>query len=898
MEYICRDSTDDLIRYTFEDDASLSWSWGHISKASQALAAAAMNLKDVPFESYSQETGPAGQYLELDWARDKDWFWPEIPWRTHVPAQSADNPDSWWGDFRDTSWGHSWIELDSSHSYILNSEWADQCLEDLQHMADCCTAIKVDGIYPNTNPSPALFYGSLEGRVYDTIHEAEVHTATLKRYMMDGIGFLWWFKETFHDWKTGLSDEIIEHIEAWTSSLKVKRGVLLDLSRDWPCVDIYQMARQDVPVTYAWTAKEAQDPRFQRFSPEFINAYWDYVDTIPSGIERYFAVPDLRERFPAIMDYDDYLQNGMAGFTPDGFYPGPERNNARVFVCDFEGWRRREITDPDLKEALRTRYHARMLWDNRERVVLYWRFRPRPPPTVGSTMDVDVVQENLHELRALYYFQYAPHSGRSFDREHGELERPPLVETPPHHHELHLHDEPQNSGSLEQRLSSVSRTSTPTHPREGRAKVRSRHQPYDKHSVRHQPISVSSAASDRESRHGGNRSLASRLSDAPHASRIPPALAQRISSPASTRAGLPTPSDIAWGGRRGYDEVGSADLRNWRASDDMDGNTFAAEEFRQSVEEARVGMNPDKSFSALNARCVWHPDVLHYGILQIPLRETSVRLKLHAILDDNKITIAELLNWAISRRLRFSIAYGDSDLKHFLPNNPSEGDHSYGALYRGHRTEVTLRFNRGPADFIEQWKTAATTILLRPHARAVVFHGGLLSRIGEMFRRDELIIDAMSGPSIAVTLHRQGALDTRHPAMAWSDQLSTDECNLLYGFTSGDPNKAETDRTLWPTEAHLWDFLAEYSGSWSVTCETIFSDILSKVERGVMEPLTRGGWSQYLKNKRYREWTPLGAPTDEKWRRAASMTELYYPSTERWHGSRLEDIELPPAVQM
>ncbi|RDB15236.1 hypothetical protein Hypma_004747 [Hypsizygus marmoreus] len=873
MEYLYLDSDGDFVRPRFEDTADRDFTWGHLSKTSQILALAARALKDVPVEQYSKETGPSGQYLDLEWSREIDWFRPGTPWRCCIPGLSADNVHSWFTESTATAWGLAWLDRDDQRGYIFNAEWRRACIEDLQSIAECCAAIRDSSIYPTGNPIPIAFTNDVANAVYPSLHAAEEEAATLKRHMLDGLAFVWWFKEMFAHWDTGLPGDIIERINRWTLGLTVKRGFLIDLTRDWESVDLTKLVSLDVPVVYAWTPTEAKNPRFQRLSPEYNRAYWGYVDSLPGTHERYLDVPGLSDKFPDIFDYDLFLQNGLKSFVDDGFRPGPEWDARRVFVCDFQGWKRREITDINVKRALRTKYYARMLWIETDRVILYWRFRPRPLSDGSTSMAVDNVEHPVHEIRALHQFQYAPHSGRSYDKERGEIEYPRPV-------------------------------SSPQHPHLARYSVLTTRSPYGRNASPHPDI-LSSRASSREARRPDpyprnvlsgvgtdanpdrRPSLASRLSTS-YNTPILPSLAQRLSSPEAHGTG-----DTAGAGAPSESSVDSALFHDA----EPDWHLLAHKEWTDSARAWSKPMFPVFTPPSLGADCVWNPVVLEYGVLQVRSCETDVRLRLYAILQGEDATLETILSWAIEHGLRFAIGYPDADLQKFLPPIVTEADYAVGHLYNGIEHDSELEWTKGAADFVARWRAAATKVLLRPHARAAIYRGGPLSWISRLFRGEELIADLMMGPSVQVTVHRKGDLDARHADTLWYDQLSPSECNILYGFIPGDRNKPDTDRTLWPTEAHLWEYLSAYSGSWSELCETIYGGIWSKIEQGLAEPRTKGGWNQFLRNSRYQE--PAGPrPHGGDWERADHEIDIHFPRARDWNGKRLADITLPLEFQM
>ena len=61
------------------------------------------------------------------------------------------------------------------------------------------------------------------------------------------------------DWDTRVHDAITENVNAFLSTVKSKRGVLCDLERDWPRINIPLYIQNKIPFFYIWNFEARVD---------------------------------------------------------------------------------------------------------------------------------------------------------------------------------------------------------------------------------------------------------------------------------------------------------------------------------------------------------------------------------------------------------------------------------------------------------------------------------------------------------------------------------------------------------------------------------------------------------------------------------------------------------------
>ncbi|RDB22794.1 hypothetical protein Hypma_010276 [Hypsizygus marmoreus] len=841
MEYLYHDSDGNPVHAIYQQVEDQNYGWQHLSKSSPRwLSEAAKALKDLKPESYPLKMDHNGVYKPFDPDLLMSWFDASRPWRPWIPGPAADNVAQWWNGFNGMTNAIITTRVLDEQVFSFAEALKIICLEDTLSVIRCCSEVQRSSAYPIGAPIPALPVDPAEAldKIFESIAEAEEEFSHLKRIMLEGIGFLWWWIDVCPQWAEGMDNSTVRSIRAWTAELRTKNGVILDLTRDAPSMNIPLWVAKDVPVAYLWSAMEDGNPRFTSLSPRFYDAYYGHVESLGEPLTHVASskIPRFSSLFPYAAKYDIFLQNPWENFFYDRTRNRLDHKSHEVYIVDFEGWKRRLITDPVIQAEYRQLFKWRAISIRKEHYLLHWRYRPIARQ--GSMlMEVDYSVEDPKILRELLRFEYAPIHGVEYQKEKG------------------IPMEKQSRPALESRSNSPAGSKESTSLRDRIGSPQLRPEPYRR------TYTISSSSSDhapREADHATTsmanppgtqketRSLESRLSD--HNNERVPSLVTRLSSPprnslssSAREAAQAAVADV-------YPSEGEIHLplpflEDQTASTGEPSRAETAREvFREKANDwyrAFIGIGGSWR---VPEELDWNDDVLRYGILYVQDDDNATRLKLHTATSGQSATLPVALTWAIETGIPFRIGYPEAELDIFAPPRPTEVEHALGTLYQLPVQNYTLKWEKGSLGGLSVYKALATSVLVQAHARSVVFYGGILHWITRKFRGDELIAEAMQGPSIRVSLHRQGWLDTRHPDFPRCDTLTVEEQNAIYGLFPGEG--AESDRTIWPTEECLLQGMDTYNGCWTRECDAIFNTIWKNIENETHSPLTKSGWAQ------------------------------------------------------
>ncbi|KAF9007291.1 hypothetical protein BDZ89DRAFT_1144543 [Hymenopellis radicata] len=136
---------------------------------------------------------------------------------------------------------------------------------------------------------------------------------------------------------------------------------------------------------------------------------------------------------------------------------------------------------------------------------------------------------------------------------------------------------------------------------------------------------------------------------------------------------------------------------------------------------------------------------------------------------------------------------------------------------------IPCAWSRGGREMADDWFLKAGTIIRSPHgARAMIERGGNLARIA-LLTAPELVHLIFQGPSINVTRHVSGYVDSRADSelVLIGDDLTNEEEIVLWGRMDVVRNDKDCDhlRFIWPPSV------------WSYTCDQVFRQIWRELEQ-------------------------------------------------------------------
>lgn len=610
-----------------------------------------------------------------------------------------------------------------------------------------------------------------------------------------------------------------------------RRGVLIDLHKDWRQISIPHLLRQRVPIYYRWKVELDTEDRFRSISPAILRAFEEKRQASVDGKVYSFQMPEYAMDFETMKNYDELFQHRV--FDGSVAEDIEFTEDIHFAIVDFQGWMYRPIPMRTAQDFV-TRFGSHIVHYNDRTLVIFRRWEAlsdedsiSPPAGIPRDgQDVEAARGYL-EIREIHRSFYAPYDRQKFDwngfPDYGPL-KSSVESSNPESRTAKLRTERPPRSWIEAMAQSVTSTSS----------------------------SSSSGGADRD-RNSSRNSV-----------RVSPYPRPRSQSPSR---------------RQSYQRRAESPLT-------------CQDQFVRRL-RAHNNITGPSTMWCMPIGSSWNTDFLEEGVIFFPDNRTQIRLRYLAICNPAILHMRHVLELAINRGMRFILAIPYDALPCFHISEPTSMTDLTKRTYDTGFQESPLTYDKGRVAFMDQYLGKLADILRRPHARAVVAVGGPTSWIARHYGGEWLIEEFMSGPSIQVTVHHRGGVaDAPFLEMpVFYDQLSAQEVELIHGYIPlGSPTE---DRWAFPTTEILEDCSKHWRGEWNMGCERIMTNIARDLSSGLLAPQTRKEWREYLRGNNRGEYAPEtgSVPSQNDFTLIENKIDTAFPI--RWHGRRLRNIPLP-----
>lgn len=314
-------------------------------------------------------TGPTGMLFEMEWALDADWYDPDAGWRLFLPKPIEDS--SQWFFNLDHGTPVDLEAMSQSCECSIHPSAVSKMEDDLCRFETCMAAITHSTMFPARGCRPGHYsYDSLCD-TFNNNQALEDFGANTKRQALDYLTFINWWTLSVSFWDQELPQAVIDTILNLNLQLHPKRGVLINLQKDWRQISIPHLLRHQVPTYYRWNAELDKEDRFLSISPTILKAFKDKRWASEDGKVYAFQMPEFVAQFKKMKDYDELFQdcvfNGSVApgidFSEKGHYA----------IVDFQGWMYHPIPLRTAKEFV-TQFGSCIVHYNRRTTLIFRRW--------------------------------------------------------------------------------------------------------------------------------------------------------------------------------------------------------------------------------------------------------------------------------------------------------------------------------------------------------------------------------------------------------------------------------------------------------------------------------------------------------------------------------------------
>ena len=239
----------------------------------------------------------------------------------------------------------------------------------------------------------------------------------------------------------------------------------------------------------------------------------------------------------------------------------------------------------------------------------------------------------------------------------------------------------------------------------------------------------------------------------------------------------------------------------------------------------------------------WNSDYLDIGYLLLLDLGAQACLRYWAACSQNSSTMSEILFKAVVHGIPFSIGIKVEDFECFRLGEVSDTDRLVGKPTC--ITEPPFVYTT-PGALKAYYMSRINDIIRWPHVRILIGLGGPEAWLGHKWGSCELVAQFMEGPSPDVYLHRHGYIDSddEHPLFLYTDEMSPQEVDILFGCICSDSDK---DCSLYPSRDILNEGCFFWTGEWDKRIDDMFNDLTKDIFQGSAKFRTPGMWNEYFR---------------------------------------------------
>ena len=388
--------------------------WIGLNTSCNAIPSEALSTQRLP--SF-RLTGPTGMLLEMEWALDADWYNPDAGWRPFLPKPTPESKE--WFFQLDHSTPVDLSTIAESGECSILPTIALQMEGDIRRVEACVAAIAQLTTFPLQACRLGYYTYKLLHGTFDDTQALEDFGMNCKRQVLDYLAFINWWTSSVSYWDRDLPQVAIDAIIELNLPGYRRRGVLIDLQKDWRQISLPHLLKQRIPTFIKWSEELDKEDRFLSISPHILHAFEEKRKSAPGATILAAHMPELAADFELMKDYDELFQLRVFNRA---VAPGIKfRDDWSYAVIDFQGWMYRPIPIHTAMEFV-TRFGSHIIQYNDRTLVVFHRWEALhdeasispPAGTPGEGSDGEIIRGYL-EIREIHRSFYAPYDRQKFD---------------------------------------------------------------------------------------------------------------------------------------------------------------------------------------------------------------------------------------------------------------------------------------------------------------------------------------------------------------------------------------------------------------------------------------------------------------------------------------------------
>jgi len=155
-----------------------------------------------------------------------------------------------------------------------------------------------------------------------------------------------------------------------------KHSVPVDIAQHYRTLNVGHLLAENILLYYFCMTEMGNHPHFTHLSPIILQAYHDECKALDKTEVFGAEMIGFEDEIEVIKKYDGFFQLRQDPYNMSSPYFTNIPLDAKVHICDFEGWKGRLLTDVDTINDYSKHYHFTIDEGTPGTLVTIWRWRP------------------------------------------------------------------------------------------------------------------------------------------------------------------------------------------------------------------------------------------------------------------------------------------------------------------------------------------------------------------------------------------------------------------------------------------------------------------------------------------------------------------------------------------
>jgi len=239
------------------------------------------------------------------WTKEPTWFSQHYHWDAWNMVESFSDKDNnipWY-----FSNGSS-PRVSAGGKFYLDKDVRDKATDSLSRLWLCVELIICNPPFVRGMDHPLCFNQLHLQSGWDSPSSVDSVAQEARAKALEFLGFINWWTSSVTRWESPLQPWMVDYIATFRLHSLKKRGIFVDLVRNWHHLNIAHLLAESMPIYYFWMKEHEEYPSLSWLSPRILQAYHDTCTALDRTEVFADKMMGYDDEITTIRSHDEFLQ--------------------------------------------------------------------------------------------------------------------------------------------------------------------------------------------------------------------------------------------------------------------------------------------------------------------------------------------------------------------------------------------------------------------------------------------------------------------------------------------------------------------------------------------------------------------------------------------------------------